>query len=46
LRHTERRFALLVEDLADGLAFRDTTRPDARERRSMEFRAIAYFSAG
>lgn len=26
-------------------AFRDTTRPDARERRSMEFRAIAYFSA-
>jgi hypothetical protein len=25
-------------------AFRDTTRPDARERRSMEFRAIAYFS--
>ena len=25
-------------------AFRDTTRPDARERRSMEFRAMAYFS--
>jgi hypothetical protein len=25
-------------------AFRDTTRPDARERRSMEFRGIAYFS--
>ncbi len=25
-------------------AFRDTTRPDARERRSIEFRAIAYFS--
>jgi hypothetical protein len=25
-------------------AFRDTTRPDARQRRSMEFRAIAYFS--
>jgi hypothetical protein len=25
-------------------AFRDTTRPDARERESMEFRAIAYFS--
>jgi len=25
-------------------AFRDTTRPDARERRSMEFRAIAYFA--
>jgi len=25
-------------------AFRDTTRPDTRERRSMEFRAIAYFS--
>ena len=24
-------------------AFRDTTRPDARQRRSMEFRAIAYF---
>jgi len=27
-------------------AFRDTTRPDAQERRSMEFRAIAYFSPG
>jgi hypothetical protein len=26
-------------------AFRDTTRADARERRSMEFRAIAYFTA-
>jgi hypothetical protein len=25
-------------------AFRDTTRPDARERRSMEFRGIAYYS--
>jgi hypothetical protein len=25
-------------------AFRDTTRPDAKPRRSMEFRAIAYFS--
>jgi len=25
-------------------AFRDTTRPDARPRRSMEFRAMAYFS--
>jgi hypothetical protein len=25
-------------------AFRDTTRPDARARRSMEFRGIAYFS--
>ncbi len=25
-------------------AFRDTTRPDAQERRSMEFRAIAYYS--
>jgi hypothetical protein len=25
-------------------AFRDTTRPDANPRRSMEFRAIAYFS--
>ena len=25
-------------------AFRDTTRPDARERRSMEFRAVAYYS--
>ncbi len=25
-------------------AFRDTTRPDARERRSIEFRGIAYFS--
>ncbi len=25
-------------------AFRDTTRPDARARRSMEFRAMAYFS--
>jgi hypothetical protein len=25
-------------------AFRDTTRPDARPRRSMEFRGIAYFS--
>jgi len=25
-------------------AFRDHSRPDARERRSMEFRAIAYFS--
>jgi hypothetical protein len=25
-------------------AFRDNTRPDARPRRSMEFRAIAYFS--
>jgi hypothetical protein len=25
-------------------AFRDTTRPDVRERRSMEFRAVAYFS--
>ena len=25
-------------------AFRDTSRPDARERHSMEFRAIAYFS--
>ena len=25
-------------------AFRDTTRPDARPRRSMEFRALAYFS--
>ena len=25
-------------------AFRDTTRPDARQRRSLEFRAIAYFS--
>lgn len=25
-------------------AFRDTSRPDARHRRSMEFRAIAYFS--
>jgi hypothetical protein len=25
-------------------AFRDTTRPDAHPRRSMEFRAIAYFS--
>jgi len=27
-------------------AFRDTTRPDARPRRSMEFRALAYFSRG
>ena len=27
-------------------AFRDTTRPDARPRRSMEFRAMAYFSRG
>ena len=27
-------------------AFRDHTRPDARERRSMEFRAIAYFTNG
>jgi hypothetical protein len=27
-------------------AFRDHTRPDARERRSMEFRAIAYFTSG
>ena len=26
-------------------AFRDTSRPDARERRSIEFRAIAYFSS-
>jgi hypothetical protein len=26
-------------------AFRDTTRPDARPRRSMEFRAMAYFSS-
>jgi len=26
-------------------AFRDATRPDARERRSMEFRGIAYFSS-
>jgi hypothetical protein len=25
-------------------AFRDTTRPDARPRRSMEFRGVAYFS--
>ncbi|MEZ5743284.1 MAG: CmcJ/NvfI family oxidoreductase [Sphingomonadaceae bacterium] len=25
-------------------AFRDTTRPDAKERRSMEFRGIAYFT--
>jgi hypothetical protein len=25
-------------------AFRDTSRPDARERRSMEFRGMAYFS--
>lgn len=25
-------------------AFRDTSRPDARERRSMEFRAVAYFT--
>jgi hypothetical protein len=25
-------------------AFRDSTRADARQRRSMEFRAIAYFS--
>jgi hypothetical protein len=25
-------------------AFRDTTRPDAKERRSIEFRGIAYFS--
>jgi hypothetical protein len=25
-------------------AFRDNTRPDARPRRSMEFRAMAYFS--
>ena len=25
-------------------AFRDTSRPDARQRQSMEFRAIAYFS--
>ncbi len=25
-------------------SFRDTSRPDARERRSMEFRAIAYFT--
>jgi hypothetical protein len=25
-------------------AFRDTTRPDAKQRRSMEFRAIAYYS--
>ena len=27
-------------------AFRDHTRPDAQERRSMEFRAIAYFTGG
>jgi hypothetical protein len=27
-------------------AFRDTTRSDVRERRSMEFRAIAYYSNG
>jgi hypothetical protein len=26
-------------------AFRDTTRPDAKERRSIEFRGIAYFTA-
>jgi hypothetical protein len=26
-------------------AFRDTTRPDAKQRRSIEFRAIAYFTA-
>jgi hypothetical protein len=26
-------------------AFRDTTRPDAKQRRSIEFRAIAYFMA-
>jgi hypothetical protein len=26
-------------------AFRDTTRPDARERRSMEFRGIAYYAS-
>jgi hypothetical protein len=25
-------------------AFRDTTRPDARQRRSMEFRGVAYFT--
>jgi hypothetical protein len=25
-------------------AFRDTTRPDAKQRRSIEFRAIAYFT--
>jgi hypothetical protein len=27
-------------------AFRDHTRPDAQQRRSMEFRAIAYFTGG
>ncbi len=25
-------------------AFRDTSRPDANERRSMEYRAVAYFT--